>query len=77
MGRFGLMTELVIDHHIGIVLVTVRAVGKIYHIRGWTTGRAHIDFQSHNLTFGSQMGMIFRQTEEFQMDKTASYTEGF
>ena len=77
VGRLGLMTKLVIDHHIGIVLVTVRAVGKIHHIRGRTTRRAHIDFQSYNLTFGSQIGMILRQTEEFQMDKTASYTEGF
>ena len=74
---FGLMPEFVVDHHIGIMLITIGAVGKIHHIGSRTSRWTHIDFQPHNLSLFSEIGVILCQTEKFQMDKAASYTECF
>ena len=38
---------------------------------------AHVDLQTHDLPFFAQMGVIFSQTEKFQMDKAAAYPKGF
>ena len=62
--------------HIGPYLINVGAMGKVHHVRGKASRRAHVHFKAHIIALLAQALAVAVKLEELQVHEAACDTEG-